>query len=337
MATQEDKALVTQPRSQVRHGSDMSPVVRGYLESQEVSLDNFYVMNGKRVPSARVIKTIAKMVPDLSVKIVECGKDDKKAWCRVKAWRGDEQHPIIMREAEVIHVFEHILRESIFDAIENGITVPTGKMVQRYNKSVKEVEKVIPAYDVGEGGWPVLTNINVQMQLMRNHLKKITFAERDAHTKATIRAMKDIIDFEGRGDPVDHGDGSEMTEQPETNKTTPVKPPTKLAPAPDGLGEIHKKIQDTIQICCDLEPEFNWQAFVKVYVNERNLKVKKLTELSLQDSSELLSRLIAKEKEIRKEIEDSLTEQDDGDLVEDSEEGYINVEGDEVGEDGNAD
>lgn len=195
--------------------------VRGELTKyQQLTTREWYsVGGGRRAPSARLVQYWANL-NDLQSEIVEIGKDEKRAWCRVRGWRGEKASAHDFREAYVCHVFSQMLAESVLDALANGLFMPSGDY---YPSGAPRMEKRYldeDDYTIGEEGWPVVTNRAIQLQVMRNHLAKIKFAERDALSKAERVVYLKLLnspwgdkaeDGEGEGDKSSRGSEETQT------------------------------------------------------------------------------------------------------------------------------
>lgn len=191
--------LVTRPRAEY----PANPASSVNLEKEKAQFlqttnkDFYFVTGGKRVPSAKVIREWVKN-QGIHIEIIDYGKDKEHAWAHVRGYRKED--PLVTREAVVIFVFADELVRMTFDAIDNGLQV--GK------------NKVMPAFDIGEEGWPILRNQEHQFQLLRNYLRKRQFSEREAVTKAeSIVFLKLMgIDNPDHDEPEQEEDHTEQQE-----------------------------------------------------------------------------------------------------------------------------
>ena len=149
----------------------------------------YRVAGGKEDYFARVYLRLARE-QGIFTKIVDVGKDGDKAWVKVRAWKGPEDHPTEISEAAIVERHEDSLRQGIFDAIENGATFTVG-WDDRTNKPIRN--KVRPDWEVGPNGFPRLTNADQAMQFMRVHLHDISMVERKIITMAKRNAVRDLI------------------------------------------------------------------------------------------------------------------------------------------------
>lgn len=155
-----------------------------------IQKEDVYYAKGKKGYSAKVYRMLA-IEQGIRTSIVEYGKDADKAWVKVEAWKGDRQKPDAYGEAVVIQRHQDTLRESIFDAIANGMTITEGwdKVTRRPIQ-----RKVTPEFTVGDDGFPRLTNPQHMFQLMKNHLHEISIIERKLATIATRNATRNCIE-----------------------------------------------------------------------------------------------------------------------------------------------
>ena len=295
---QGDRTLALRPKAE----DDKSSLVREYEATQQFTERDFYSVQGKRRPSARLTIEIAKYDKRISTEILEIGKDKEKAWCKVRAWIAEDESRIY-RDAAVIHYYEHLLLDAVFDAITNGINVPTGETEYRFGKERAVTEKIQPTYEISADGWPVITDITVQLQLMKNHLQKITFAERDAHTKAEIRALTRVLGMKEDGE----GDDSEFSPENEspviTKQQSPQpqpqaqkkEPPKKADGPPETLGDIFTAIRGHFKLCASLDNTFDPSVFLRDVG-----KVQYLGDMKDMDAArELLARIAAVETKLK--------------------------------------
>lgn len=194
----EDRRLTTASKGErsVGHygGRDSQPpqVVnpdRELVEHFTYTTSDFYIANGKRMPSARIVQAWAKEA-GLSSEVVECGKDEKRAWAHVRAWVGPKNNPTLVREKYVIHLFSQLFTTSVFEAISNGLMVPGG---QTYESGRPKMTRVYPEWEIGPDNTPVLTDRQCQFQILKNLLEKTRFAERDAISKAERAAFLELL------------------------------------------------------------------------------------------------------------------------------------------------
>lgn len=296
-------ALKTYPRS------DNLPATRQPNPSEAVDVakekenfltisqkEAFYSVSNKQAPTARIVREWAK-AEGINYKVLEYGKDENKAWAKVAAWKGDFNNPEAYAEEPIVHVFSHLLVEATFDAIANGLKVPTGRVLKNnWGKSYLETKDYFLTKDDWEIGaethWPKITNPLVQFQLLRNHLGKIKTIERDAVTKAERRAEYKILTKIGRikedEQPEVEGEKEEPTDipgEPETLEDTLSLIRTGLLKlADDSREEAQKKLTE---IAAKINP---------------HVPISRLNEITtMEQAEEILSRvrqaLIEKEKQ----------------------------------------
>lgn len=237
----EERRLATKDQS---YPVDLQEELKRY--KQITSRDFYSPARGVREPSARVVREWAKQ-HNLSCEVVEWGKDKDKAWCKVRGWKGSKENPEAVREAVVAHVFEHMLIEAVIDAIHNGIKIPTGGL-DKYGRPEMEKVYLRPEKDWTvdqEKGWPVITNHKVQLQIFKNHLEKIKFAERDARTKAERIVFLELLGLPSELQRVESEEAGEDTEYDEESQQRPGE----QAELPDELTELRRQI---------------WQALLKL-------------------------------------------------------------------------
>ena len=121
-----EKALITRPKPSeeepqtVRVGDARKQI--GALTTKD-----FYSVEGrKNLPGVKVARVMA-IEEGISTEIIEWGKDDQKTWSKVRAWKGPKENPSISTEKIVIQLYSHLLKKAVFDAIDNGLWIVTGK------------------------------------------------------------------------------------------------------------------------------------------------------------------------------------------------------------------
>lgn len=176
--------------------------------------EDMYRVNNKSRPGARIARALA-LESNISTKIVAFGKDKEQAFCHVRGWLGPEDAPIMQVESIVIERYDDLLRQAVFDAIDNGMYIPTGR---RDQNGRLETKKAIPEFEFGPDGFPVLKDKFAQFQLMKNHLGKIKFAERSTMGKAERNVILKLLGKD------DDGSGGEESDR-QTSTTNAQKSP----------------------------------------------------------------------------------------------------------------
>lgn len=217
-----EQRLTTVPKGQVpaRQYQEPEPIdpQKAKHDLLRFTTRDIYTVGGKKAPTVRIIRQWARDA-GISTEVIEYGKNKDSAWAKVRGWKGTKENPERTAESVVVHVFSHLLVSMTFDAIANGIKVYTGKMkTSRQGNDYPEQILYQPTpeeVEIGEDGWPRIKNNKVQFQLLKNHLDKIKFAERDAVGKAEGGVILKLLDIEDPEDgKLDAGkDQSEAGEQ----------------------------------------------------------------------------------------------------------------------------
>lgn len=185
----DDKKLVMQSKN-TRDFQSVDP--NAVMEDMRiVTKKDMYSVDrsGKLSPGVKIARIYAQE-NGINTKIISCQKDKTSASCHIRVWKGPEEKPTLITERVVIHSFEHLLQQAVFDAIANGLWVPTGK---RDNKGQLEKKFTNPDWDIHpETGLPFLKDKWAQFQIMQNYLNKIKHAERDAFGKAERNAILEL-------------------------------------------------------------------------------------------------------------------------------------------------
>lgn len=246
--------------------------------------DVYYAVGGKDVPSARLARIWADE-NGLVNQIVDAGKNKENAWCRMKGWRKDD--PSVIREAFVCLVFEHMLVKAVYDAIANGLSMPSGELWPNGAPRMRKVNLVEGIdWEVGPDGWPIIINPGMQFQVMRNHLQRIGSAERIATTQAERAVFLKLLGYEwhheqpeGPGKaPVDRG-GEEEDDEWEEEK--------------EDIIQLRNAIWGSLLTLCDGSAQ---KAFEKLYllseVTGQFTPIHKPTEITeIEHAKEILARV----------------------------------------------
>lgn len=200
--------------------------------------DLYSVGQGKKQPSARLVREWARRA-GLSAEILEWGKDAEKAWAKVRAWKGPKDAPEAEESAVVCHLYKDLFLASVFEALSNGLFVQSG---QFYESGKPILRRHMPKWEMGEDGWPVLTESFAQGQLLKNFFERKRFAERDALTKAERIAFLKLL---GK-DPEEHEDDEDVGDKEKGQKAA-AEPP----PKPQTLPELGKAIFTALMTLCD--------------------------------------------------------------------------------------
>ena len=200
---------------------DVDAARQQYIQLSDKELYNARGGGGK-APSARLAKQWG-LHEGISCEVLEYGADDKKAWARVKAWKGSRENPHVVREDAVVLVYQDMLAAAIFEAIENGVTVTTGID----DDGRKTTRKVIPDWDIGEGGMPVLLDRNVQFSVMKTFAEKRKFAGRAAVSTAKRRIFLEMLEGDPEAnEPDEHEKRGQGDRQPQGSTQGEFKKPS---------------------------------------------------------------------------------------------------------------
>lgn len=199
---------------------------------------DFYKAGTQQVPSARVVREWALAQGDIFTELVSFGKDQDHAWAHVRGWRGPKETPYQVADMPIVVWFAHELTKSVFDAMANGLWLtgePRKYFLQRED------------WEIGSNGWPVVTDSAVQLQLLRNHLAKISVAERMAVTKAERAVQLKLMHRTELLGPDDDED-----DQPSESVPPPPQPPkpasrSEEAPKPP---ETQQATFDALRLQC---------------------------------------------------------------------------------------
>ena len=202
----EERRLSTYPQPTQSQGQavDLHSLRR---EITTPTSEDMYTVNKKRRPGARIARALA-LESSINTKIIVFGKDKEQAFCHVRGWLGPEDAPIMQAESIVIERYDDLLRQAVFDAIDNGMFIPTGR---RDHNGRLETKKGIPDFEFGPDGFPVLKERFAQFQLMKNHLGKIKFAERSTMGKAERNVILKLLGKEDDGNTGEESDKSTVS------------------------------------------------------------------------------------------------------------------------------
>ena len=227
----------------------------------------------RREPAARLVRRWAQM-KGIKSRIIDIGKDKERAWARVAAWTGDEKNPTQYGERAVFHVFDMMMIEAIFDAMKDGMYMPTG---ESYESGAPKMGRQFLAeedVEMTESGWPRIVNPIFQLQLMKNHLQKIKFAERDALGKAERAAFLLVLNYETGGE---EGATESKGDQPMT------------------LNQYRQEIRKGLMHLCDTDEAKCMEKLAELSLVEGKYpKVQKLGDIaSIEHAEEILARVDA--------------------------------------------
>ena len=221
-----EQRLTTVPKGQVptRQYQEPGPIdpQKARKELRKLTTKDIYTAGGKKAPTAELVRQWARD-EKICVEIRECSKDRERASATVRVWYSND--PSYYKEATVIQLFSHQLVSMTFDAIANGIKVYTGKSKtnQRTGNNYPEQITYRPTpeeVEIGDDNWPRINNGVVRLQLLKNYVDKIKFADRDCVGKAERSAILKLLDIEDPEDgKLDVGkDHSEHGEQKESGE-----------------------------------------------------------------------------------------------------------------------
>ena len=194
-----EKQLMTRPMSERRQEPQGQEVSLADTQRQigSVTQKDFYdIGGGEKRPGAKVARLLADR-NGISTEILEYGKDNEKAWAKVRASNGKRS-----MEKAVVQLYVHIKQKMVLDAMSNGMYV-------------QGMGKVNPEVEMGPDGFPFMKNPRQQLQLMKNFLAKISILERDTAGKAERNAILALL---GKGD--DSTDEHEDVEEDEGETPT---------------------------------------------------------------------------------------------------------------------
>lgn len=158
-------------------------------ELTTITSKNSYYVGGKRDYDMRVYRQLAQD-QGISMSIVSVTKDEQRTTAHVRVWKGPEKEPVAISEAAVVILHKHELQMLIMDAVENGMTVTSG-FDEVSGKPTRK--KVYPEYTLGTDMFPVLSNAEQILTLMRTHIRECGFLERKAISFAKRNAIRDLI------------------------------------------------------------------------------------------------------------------------------------------------
>ena len=270
-----NKELVTVPRTNISRNLPVRQSGYNFHEelkkTQQITDKDFYFAGGKKAPSARIWSAVG-YEEGVNTKVVECYKDEEKAQATVRGWKGSEDNPDVVVERTVIHVFKILLFEAIMDAIDNGIKI--------------KGQTIKPSFDFDQEGKPYLTDNEAQLQLMRNHLQKMKFAERDAITKARSSVIKELTGKDQRG-------STNSEKEPQTQD------------------EFLATLGAECRTCLDLSLGATPESLLVSLCGEAGISppIKRISELKTkEEAQELLSRVRQRIISLRSEMEGKLSE-----------------------------
>ena len=271
----EQRNLTTVPRGQVPQQRQEADLKRARDSLLAVSEKDTYWVAGRKAPSAHLVREMAKLeeVP-IKYQIVKVWKTKEECGCILRGWKGPEENPIIEISDSVVHNFQLLLLETILDAIANGLKM--GK--QDYFLDDRD-------WEISADGFPVITNRDVQLQILRNHLGKAKFAERDAVTKCERRILMKLM-----GKYEDWGEDEESLKD-----RFPLLERTEREP--QTLEEHRQAIRTIILSLVNNDAEKAQQLLMELSKVEGHIPVMKVTTIdNLEHAREILAR--ARQKEI---------------------------------------
>lgn len=149
---------------------------------------DYYVVNGKKQPGCRIVNLWSKDMK-ISTETIECVKNNDIAKASVRAWIGDKQKPIAEETCTIVLNFKQEMERLLTDHIINQIS----------RKKLTENDFIfIP--DQNGMLIPRLTNPEKHLYFWREWQRFLTFAERNAETKAKRRAQLSLMGIEYRDD-----------------------------------------------------------------------------------------------------------------------------------------
>ena len=275
----EQRNLTTVPKGQVPQQRQEADLKRARDSLMAISEKDVYWVAGRKAPSAHLVREMAKLeeVP-IKYQIVKVWKTKEECGCILRGWKGPEENPIIEISDSVVHNFQLLLLESVLDAIANGLKM--GK--QDYFLDDRD-------WEISADGWPVITNRDVQLQILRNHLGKAKFAERDAVTKCERRILMKLM-----GKYEDWDNDEEQTE----GQTPPVQQSER---EPQTLEEYRQAIRTIILAMTDNDKMKAQQLLMELSQVENYEPVMLVTNINNLDyAREILARVRQKEIDMKK-------------------------------------
>lgn len=158
------------------------------INKDVVKEGGFYKVGDKKIPDAYKIQgelnnLIEKSGRSFNLLIIECDKNDDKAWAKVRVEDNDTHQSI---EDEVVHHYNTLRDAFLLDLLNS------------YEKALRQGKQAVnPIEGFDEFNKPILTK-EAQKSIVIRTLKFKQFAERDAITKAASRAYLKILNREWR-------------------------------------------------------------------------------------------------------------------------------------------
>lgn len=283
-----DRSLTTVPKPQVPAQQVQAEQFIKRTRDALVSVtpkDMYSVGGGKTAPNAHMVDAMAALeeIP-IKVEILKVWKTKEDCGIIMRGWKGDKDNPIIEMSDSVVHNFPALFIESVFDALANGIKIPTGRILERYGRKYPETEDYSLTnldWELGADGWPVVTNMTVQLQLLRNHLKKMSFAERDCVTKCRRRILLKLM---GKYDTTKEEGQNEEVEAVREEKTDEIEPKT--------LNDYKSKIYDTILMLAQNDKVEAGHILMEISKVEGFMPVQQVASIdNLDHAAEILARV----------------------------------------------
>ena len=249
-----------------------------------------YSINNKVRPGAFIARVFARE-DGIATKIVDWGKDSEKAWCIVEGYLIDR--PAMSHQSIVVEYYSDLLRSAVFDAIENGIHVPTGERDERGRLITR---KVIPEYEFGPDGFPTLKDNWARFQLMRNHLGKIKFAERSTMGKAQRNVILELL-------------GKSPDAPAESQPAS-----TKLTPEQDELETCRNRIRVVLMKACEGNRELAKETFADI-ASKLSVAAKAPADLgNVGDAKRILDEVVRLSQSTEEVVDGSVAVEDGEEL-----------------------
>lgn len=155
----------------------------------------------------------------INFQMLECEKNNDYVKVSGRAWVSQPGDSFYMeRSATVILIYKDMLRDAIMSAITNGVSY------SGYDNNGKYYRRTLPAplfgkgWEMGEDGFPMILDPEVQMAILKEHIKKRNISERIARANVEKIVFSEILNDEDPNEPESHTDNSEGEQKGEINQ-----------------------------------------------------------------------------------------------------------------------
>ena len=188
-----DPSLGQNPKTFSKKTQDMQQIMS---DLRTLTDKDFYsVRGGKKNIGVKAARILARQY-SIKTGIVDYGKDKEKAWCHIRAWRGNEQVTSEVAEACVVIRFIDVYQQIVLSAIANGVWAPVDGSRNKGGRFDGQLmqKQYEPEWEPNaETGFPVIKDKWVKFKIAEQYNAKVNILERDAYGKAERNAICEIL------------------------------------------------------------------------------------------------------------------------------------------------